>query len=308
MFLYGDQISEIVLREGLIEENYLSFNDDDNSVFSSISKSEFKCFSMTSQNFNYFVCMSDVEIMVFDYSHEIDIKYTSIPNANGFCTIRDLIKSGFYVGYFASTTRNSSNYIPTLEWLVSASVDDLRSSQSKCFHIKNNEVLVVDRYIKTIYDDFFHYTSVLCNEYGDTKRQLIVNDGSFDFLTSQLVKNNGFFTSVKDLRNHLFWGYGTGFEWNKDGYMSDNDLEYKESLITLENIELLEGSLVKHPSQLSKYSGILNIPNNIKDDWKKQIIKSVKDFEDYILNNPEDEVAKKSMDQFKDKGGLIFEY
>lgn len=287
MLLWGDQIHRLAKDGNYTKENQFEFNDLDNHIMYHEDKGDLKVISLTSQNANFYILFSKSEMIVLEYFSTIskhkDGQFDNKEFGDENCSMKTLLESGVTSSDYSSTNNHSPNFKASLEWLNSASIDDIRELKTKSFHVCNNNFLVIESSFEYLYWNIDVSLSVLCEEFGINKNDIIKNTGSFNLLACNMIRDKSYFNNLNILREHLFWVIGNGWEWHKDGYMYG-----KETHFTTDNediSELPQGE-VSAPYPLSEeYSAIMNIPKNVRPDWLEQIRISLAETQTFLRNN-----------------------
>jgi hypothetical protein len=287
MFLFGSQIHKIAVNEGFSNKDNFEYNDCDNHIMYQKDKDDFKCYSLTSQNFHTFIMQSENEFIAIEYAEPIyktlDGQFENEILGHEDCCIRDVIVDGFMSGWSATTNNCSPNYKPTLEWLNEASADSIRDLKSKSFHCCNNVILATDSHIAHLIWDIDLALSSLCQNIDLDKHNFVKNNGSFSLLASNTINPSSSLNNIQELRNNIFLSENSEYKWHKDGYIYHIGRILHCEDKGMDNV--IEGNLIE-PDPLSPSSLMLNIPYNAQPDAIEQIELSLQDLKDYAINNP----------------------
>lgn len=167
--------------------------------------------------------------------------------------------------------------------------------------IFNSKLSLYDHLFLTIGNGYVWFNGELCDRYNDgIMTKSFINDYQIIEKSIENVLNDDFSYDLMESYLDTCEETKSIIEYFKN--FNKNSLKQIKTILNTDNIinENLDYSLIKEYDEyigmkqyqilypLSEFSAILNIPDNIKEDWKK----AIKEFYDFIITSQDENIIK----------------
>lgn len=167
--------------------------------------------------------------------------------------------------------------------------------------IFNSKLSLYNHLFLTVGNGYVWFNGELCDRYNDgIMTKSFINDYQIIEKSIENVLNDDFSYDLMESYLDTCKETKSIIEYFKN--FNKNSLKQIKTILNTNNIinENLDDSLIKEYDEyigmkeyqilypLSEFSAILNIPDNIKEDWKK----SIKEFYDFIITSQDENIIK----------------